>query len=111
MAHLLHNLDWENWVYGIVAGFIGGGAGAVVSGVVVSLQNPQDYSLAHPKFYILVGSVFAANGLVTAAAFLKQNPLPKIITVTTTETTVKQNNPPAIVTTKVEETKVTTDPQ
>jgi hypothetical protein len=82
-------LDWSQWLYGIFAGFIGGGAGAVVSGVTVSAVDPADFNFSTGKFYVLVLTIFTANGLLNMFAFLHQNPLPAVRTVTTIEHTEK----------------------
>ena len=79
------NLDWDNWIYGLVAGFLGGGSGAVISGVVVSVNDPSHYNFATKGFYVLVMSVFVANGLLNFFGYLHQNPLPKAKVVTTTK--------------------------
>ncbi len=84
-------LDWQNWVYGIIAGFIGGGAGAVVTGFTASALDPEKLALGSSKFFVLIGVVFLAHGCISTAMFLQQNPLPKKVTVTdesATRTTV-----------------------
>ena len=99
-------LDWSAWFYGIVAGFIGGGASAVISGFTVAVSDPKDYAVGTGKFFGLVFTIFISNGAISAFMFLKQNPLPRIRTVTTVETTTKQADPPAIVKTTVETTEM-----
>jgi len=99
------NLDWDNWIYGLVTGFLGGGSGAVVSGVVVSINDPAHYNLASKSFYVLVLSVFIANGLLAFFAYLHQNPLPKAKVVTTVETT-KTGPPDTTTKVTVEKTEV-----
>jgi hypothetical protein len=74
----LGNLDWSDWIKGIVAAFVGGGAGAVTSGVVVSLGDPQQYNMGTQKFYVLVGTVFAMSGMMNMMAFLRTKPLPDV---------------------------------
>jgi len=101
------SLDWSNWLYGLFAALIGGGAGAVVSGVAVSMMDPKDFSFGSGKFFALVATIFLTHGSVSAFMFLKQQPLPAIRTTTTTvETTERQAHPPAVVKTTVAETKV-----
>lgn len=76
-------LDWSHWIYGLISGFIGGGASAVTAGLTVSIQVPEKYNfgtspkgLEHLLFLMLI--VFVANGLLTAFAYLKQSPLPAV---------------------------------
>ncbi len=74
-------LDWGNWLYGLVAGFVGGGAGAVVSGVTASMLVPDRLAIGSSKFFVLIGIVFLAHGCISTMMYLQQNPLPKKITV------------------------------
>ena len=75
-------LDWSQWPYGLFAGFIGGGAGAVISGVTASLLAPDKLAAGSTKFFELIGIVFLAHGCISMFMYLQQNPLPKQITVT-----------------------------
>lgn len=104
---LLQNLDWDNWTRGLVAALVGGGSAAVVGGFAFMVTDPSHAEWG--RLFKSMMMIFGYSALKDAFLYLKQNPLPKVITVTTTETTTRQNDPPAIVTTKVEETKVTTD--
>jgi hypothetical protein len=101
-------LDWSSWVYGLFAGIIGGGSSAVVSGITVALQDPKDYSLQSGNFYWLVLSVFCANGAMSAFLYLKQSPLPPIVTVTTVKETTAISTPSEakMVETTVQKTEV-----
>lgn len=75
-------LDWSSWLYGLIAGFIGGGAGAVVSGVTASMLVPDRLAFGGGKFFVLIGVVFLAHGAISTMMYLQQNPLPKQLTVT-----------------------------
>ena len=82
------------WVRGLLAAFIGGGASAITSGVTVSMMDPKDYNLAEgaAKLYALMGVLFTVNGIMSAAMFLRQRPVPdphKVV-VTTVETAVEK---------------------
>jgi len=99
-------LDFEDWFRGLIAAFVSGGASAVTSGLVVSLNDPKDYAIGTTKFYNLVWSVFVMAGLIGAIAFLRTKPLPDLKTVTTAvATTTQPGQPPKVVTT-VQETHV-----
>ena len=80
-------LDWTNWLYGLFAGFIGGGAGAVVSGFTASMLVPDKLAIGSAKSFELIGVVFLAHGCISMAMYLQQNPLPKQITVTSESST------------------------
>ena len=75
----LGDLDFAEWIRGLLAAFIGGGASAVTSGVTVSAMDPKDYNLAEGahKLYALMGVLFMVNGLVSAAMFLRNKPVPE----------------------------------
>lgn len=101
---LVGHLDWENWLYGLFAGFIGGGASAVTSGITLNMVDSKDFNIYTSKFYTTVAAIFLVNGTMNMFMFLRQTPLPKIVTTTTvTEVT---STPPITVTKKVEEIKV-----
>ncbi len=99
-------LDFQDWFRGLIAAFVSGGASAVTSGLVVSLNDPKDYAIGTTKFYNLVWSVFVMAGLIGAIAFLRTKPLPELKTVqSTVETTLQPGAPPKVVTT-VQETRI-----
>src|SRR5690242_15215059 len=102
------NLAWDNWLYGLLAGFIGGGSGALSSGVGVMVVDPKDFNLDHLSLVFKVMFVtFILAGLTPFFAYLHQSPLPKVKTVTTVETVEKvSSTPPKTVTTKVETTEL-----
>ncbi len=68
--------DWEDWLYGLFAGFIGGGAGAVSSGFAVGITDPKDFNLYTGKFYLVIVLSFVFNGTISAMSYLHQRPLP-----------------------------------
>lgn len=112
MGILTDDLDWGNWFYGLLAGFIGGGSGAVTSAVVVGVMDPKDYAVGGWKSLVLMFWVFIVQGLLSAFLFLKQNPLPnKVIRTTTTEKQILPTEPPTTVTKKTEEIIRTTEPK
>lgn len=72
-------LEWGHWFYGLVSGFIGGGAASVSSFIANNLTDPKDFNLGGGLHHALVnmGVTFLIAGLITAVAFLKQSPLPQ----------------------------------
>ncbi len=109
------SLDWSDWAYGLISGFISGGAAAVVAGVVVAFKDPDHFNPAmqFSNFIQLVAVVFAASGIIAAMNYLHTKPLPAMVQ---TETTVKRIEveatdakpaPPAQTITTVKETKIT----
>lgn len=106
MSNPFPSLAWGQWFYGLGAAAIGGGASAVSGGIVLNVQDAKDYNFADPKVYKVMFAMFCVSGLLSMFFYLKQHPLPEVITKTTVETTVRQQDPPAIVRTTVEETKV-----
>jgi hypothetical protein len=72
----MKNFAWEQWLYGLVAAFVGGGSSAVASGITVSAFDPKDWNVMEGKFYALVGALFMVNGTISFFAYLKTQPLP-----------------------------------
>jgi len=71
-------MNWEVWLYGLSAAFIGGGAGSVTSGLASMGIDPQHFNLGSGLHdtVALMGAVFMVNGLLSACLYLKQSPLP-----------------------------------
>lgn len=82
------NLDIDAWLRGLFSAGISGGASAVVGGFTVSGMDPHDYNFSQPKFYILVGALFATNAVVSIAKFLSTQPLPGVKEVEKTVQTI-----------------------
>ena len=78
-------LSWELWVYGLVSGFIGGGATAVVSagGLAAAHGSGIDVPVLNLK---AMGIIFLSSGITTALSYLAKSPLPPINQPTNTET-------------------------
>ncbi len=99
----LGRLDWGPWLYGLIGGFIGSGAGAI--GAAVGLVMNDKTYLEYPWDMVkIMAWACIFPGVIAAAAYLKQSPLPAPIK-TTVETTQVQQNPPAIIKTTVETTE------
>lgn len=99
-------LQWETWVYGLVAALIGGGAGAISTGFAQVIIDPQHADIRH--LLALMGTSFVVAGILSAAAYLSKSPLPPIITTTTAEQTVTPNKDGSVqITTAVTTTKET----
>ena len=75
----LGDLDFAEWLRGLLAAFVGGGASAITSGITVSAMDSKDYNLAEGagKLYSLMGVLFMVNGLLSAAMFLRNKPVPE----------------------------------
>ena len=82
-------LDFEGWLYGLVAALIGGGASAVSGGIAVTMIDPKDFG-ASWKTIQLMGVTFLISGMMNAFYYLKDSPVPKRITETTQTTTTSQ---------------------
>lgn len=100
------NLDFEDWLLGLAAAFIQGGASAVVGGVAVAMVDPTHFNPATGNFYKVVVAVFLMNATMGMFSFLREKPVPqKKVVTTTTETTETAIKPPVVVTT-VQETHI-----
>jgi hypothetical protein len=72
-------LDWGGWLYGLVGGFIGGGAGSIGAGFGGMLTDPEHFNLSGGMhhLFVLMGVSFLFSGITTAAAYLAKSPLPQ----------------------------------
>lgn len=99
----LGHLDWGDWFYGLFAGFIGGGANAVFTGVVLGSTEPE----VRPWHVLrLIVALFLLNGVMNMMAFLRTKPLPKFKEVTTSVVRIEQVTPKITTTTQIAETHV-----
>lgn len=77
-------LNWDKWLYGIFSAIIGGGSGAVVSGVSTMLVSPSTFNVQTWQGVVRVLSVMGINFILTGAFsmffYLKQSPLPPPVT-------------------------------
>jgi hypothetical protein len=99
----MNALDVDGWVRGLFSAGISGGASAVTGGLVVSGMDPSHYNFQAGKFYILVGTLFAANAVVSMAKFLQGQPLPNMKQVEKTVQTITpatQDSPKVVETVK-----------
>jgi hypothetical protein len=71
---MIRKVWWRNtevWLHGLISAFVGGGA-SVVGAMIIT---PESYNIHELK---KVFSLFLVNGIVSAALYLKQSPLPKL---------------------------------
>lgn len=83
-------LAWGGWLYGLLAAAIGGGAGAIGTGVAQSIVDPTHADIKH--LLILMGTSFVVTGLLSGAGFLAKSPLPQVETATTTTSVQPQGD-------------------
>lgn len=71
-------MNWKLWLHGLAAAFIGGGAHSIIAGTAVTLVAPQVFNTGSGLIPLLkvVAVVFVAGGIMTAAAYLAQSPVP-----------------------------------
>jgi hypothetical protein len=88
-------VDWGHWLYGLVSGFIGGGAGAIGTGFGEIVLDPQHVAGAGGLHHVfaLMGISFLFTGIITSAAYLKQSPLPQMREIWTDEQRAAANKP------------------
>jgi len=97
------NLDFSDWVRGLVAAAVSGGSSAVISGFVVASNDPNHYGIGSPMFYQLVWRVFAGAATLGFFGYLAQKPVPELKQVTTTVKTTEQEDKPPVVVKTVQE--------
>jgi hypothetical protein len=68
------------WVYGLAAAFVQGGAAALAATMTASLIAPEKFNLGEQlrNFLSMAGVTFVVSGVLGAAGYLKQSPLPPI---------------------------------
>jgi hypothetical protein len=107
-------LDWSHWLYGLIAGFIGGGAGAFGAGFGGIITDPEHFNAAGGAHHLLVlmGWTFLFSGIITVLAYLKQSPLPPVVPDSTTTSVGVTTQPGAQpkTTTTVSETHTVPNP-
>jgi hypothetical protein len=96
-------LDFTDWIRGLVSAFVSGGASAVTTAVVAPALTPE-LAAGTAKFFILVGSVFVMSGVIGMANFLRTKPIPDLKTVTKMAQTVTELSPTSIKVNTVTET-------
>lgn len=106
MTLLGGNLDFGDWAKGLIAAFIGGGAGAFSAGLSAIIVDQHDFNIYTSKFWQLVFGTFVIGGLVPFFAYLHQKPVPDVKQVTSTVKTVTQADKPTRVIETTEETHV-----
>lgn len=71
--------NWQAWLHGLIAAFIGGGSAAVTAGIVAPAINPSAFNF-HDKLaplFQLAAALFVVNGGIAAFAYLSKSPLPE----------------------------------
>jgi len=94
-------LNWGTWLYGLVSGFIGGGASAVTASIVLPAVDGKDFNFATGlhNLALVAGALFIVHGGMTAAAYLAKSPLPSVETTVTVATTTQVGEAPKVTTT------------
>lgn len=72
-------LDWGHWFMGLMAALITGGAGSITTTGAAGWIAPESFNMAGGmhKTLLLFGTSFIINGVLGAAAYLKQSPVPQ----------------------------------
>jgi len=69
-------LNWDDWVYGLLYGAIGGGSNSVYAAFGALVVDPRDFAFGSAKSFKLIGWVFVFSALMSMFLYLKQKPLP-----------------------------------
>ena len=106
LSSFWQNLAWDDWIYGLLYGAIGGGANAVYAGFGALAVDSHDFALGSAKSFKLIGWVFAFSAIMSAFLYLKQKPLPETKKREESVATVTQPGQPTITVATVKETTV-----
>jgi len=102
------NLDFTDWLRGLVSAFVSGGATGASAAFVGSTLT-KDLAVGTSKFFIELLAVFTISGTLSMLNFLRTKPIPDMKIVTTTVQMAQQSlNPPATVVTTIAETHAET---
>lgn len=82
-------LDFSDWIRGLVSGFISGGANAISAAFVAPALSP-DLAVGTSKFFIMVGSMFLMSGTLSMMNYLRTKPIPDLKTVTSATAVISQ---------------------
>ena len=96
----------EFWLYGLVSGFIGGGATAAVSAGSIGIAHASGVDVPNLNFKA-VGIIFLSAGVSNALMYLSKSPLPPMVTVTETTSTISQTEKTTVATKTVPESEAT----
>jgi hypothetical protein len=66
-------MNWKVWLHGLISAVIGGAAAAVTTMIVA----PDQFNLFDPTARQRLLAVILVSAILSAAAYLKQSPLPK----------------------------------
>ena len=84
----LQHLDFLGWFYGLMAAIVSGGSSSVTSAVAAGFLDPEKFNLTNPMATIkLMLSVFVLNALLGMFLYLKQSPIPPVVSETSTTAT------------------------
>lgn len=69
------------WLWGLMAGFITGGAGALTVGPLAALFAPTELNIQAglPKLLTFMSAVFVLAGVQGAVMYLAKSPIPQIV--------------------------------
>lgn len=78
--NLKSQFSFKFWVLGMVSAFIVGGAGAVQTSMTAMVIAPNEFNLTDKFRHVLIlaGVTFVWNGILGAAAYLKNHPLDEV---------------------------------
>jgi hypothetical protein len=65
-------MNWKTWLHGLGSAFVGGGANVVATMAI----DPEDFNISAGMHKVL--TLWLASGLISAALYLKQSPLPQL---------------------------------
>ena len=82
---IVGTIDWTDWIRGLLAGAISGGANSVYAGFGSILVDSKDFNIYSGKLYGLMGVTFGLSALMAAMNYLRVKPIPEYKKTTETE--------------------------
>jgi hypothetical protein len=104
----LGTLDFEDWILGLWAGTVQGGANSAYAGVSLIIVDPKDFNLTTGLTHLLTVTtgLFAVGAVTGFFSFLRNKPAPSVKTTEIAVQKVETKPSGAVIETKVEQ-KVT----
>lgn len=97
MGTKMSDLDWQGWVYGLFHATIGGAASSALGWV--GMTGARGVGVDVPVLnWKALGILLVSGAVPSFFLYLKQSPLPSIVTEQTTTVTIKEtkNETPAV---------------
>lgn len=78
VKNMFSQLDWSQWLYGLLYALIGGGSTAVCGGIAVTAIDADHFKVGSWNQIKVMLTMFLVSGVWNMFGYLKQHPLPEV---------------------------------